>query len=622
MSSRLRAALCHLDRGLYALFSRHADRPRHDRDRDRHRGAALSVDFETYLARVYGLSWLVGIAVGSFGLAFGVVLAPAAAGTLTAFVSAAVPGDGSTLPVSGESLVFGASILLAVLAKRIAVTLGGTYLRWRASARRAAIERSLPGAVRYLRTLANGSEGRRTMLRKVAARDAYGEAGREFERVLETATVSGSLDTGLRTVARDTPSKALFSPFLLKFREHASQGSDSLREYLETESRMLSHQQSRSRQRAGDYLELFAELFVVLLVLPALFVAIVAVASLFVPGLSSTIDVPGEPTVRTLVVYANAAFVFAVGASAAVLVARLRPSTHSRTYERPTGRETLWTVRSNPASAAFVFAFPAVVVGWGLWAVGEPLVNVAVLGYAAYGLPVGTVAVSRARLDDAKDREIRDFVHAVAGYVSLGQPFETAVVSVAEEVEFSALQDDVDDLAFRLGLTTGSAGIDTRREALERFVARVGTPLAEQTVGLVTGALAVGSDAETTFETLQTEVGSLYHQRKELQSALSVYVALGWAVALLAIGAVLAVELYVLDAATRLSTAIDEMAVTRPDAVGVDTGTRQLYVVTQATVIACGWFAGVAARGRYTALLHSSMLAVICYLAFVAAGAI
>ena len=622
MSSRVRTVLGRLDRGVYALFARHADRPRHDRDRDRHRGAALSTDFETYLARSYGLSWLVAVAAGSLALLFGLVLVPTVPGTVTAFVSSVVPGEGATVPVSGRSLVFGAAMLVAASAKRIVMALSGAYLRWLAGARRAAIERSLPGAVRYLRTLANGSEGRRTMLRKVAERDAYDEAGTEFERVLETATVTGSLDAGLRTVARDTPSKALFAPFLLKFREHAGQGTESLREYLEMESRMLSHQQSRSRQRAGDHLELLAEVFVVLLFVPALFVVVTTVASRFVPALSGTVGVPGDPTVRAFVVYGNAAFVLGVGACAAVLVARLRPATHSRTYERPAGRGTLLTALSNPASAAFVFAFPAVVVGWGLWAVGEPFVNVLVLGYAAYGLPVGTVAVSRARLDDAKDREIRDFVHAVAGYVSLGQPFETAVESVAAEVEFGALGDDVDDLAFRLGLTTGSAGMDTRREALERFVARVGTPLSEQTVGLVTGALAVGSDAETTFETLQTEVGSLYHQRKELQSALSVYVAVGWAIALLAIGAVLAVELYVLEGIARVSTAIDIEPVTQSDAIGSGAGTRQLYVVTQATVLACGWFAGVAARGRYTALLHSSMLAVTCYLAFVGAGAI
>jgi len=32
------------------------------------------------------------------------------------------------------------------------------------------------------------------------------------------------------------------------------------------------------------------------------------------------------------------------------------------------------------------------------------------------------------------------------------------------------------------------------------------------------------------------------------------------------------------------------------------------------------WFSGAASRGRYAALLHSSMLVVICYLCFVGAG--
>ena len=180
-------------------------------------------------------------------------------------------------------------------------------------------------------------------------------------------------------------------------------------------------------------------------------------------------------------------------------------------------------------------------------------------------------------------------------------------------MSFGPLQSDVDDLAFRLGLTTGSAGVDTRREALGRFVTRVGTPLAEQTVGLVTGALAAGSDAETTFETLQTEVGSLYHQRKRLQSAMFVYVAVGWATALFVIVTVIAVDSYVLswlasgsDMATRTAD---------PGRNG-----RQFYLLTQTTVLACGWFSGVASRGRYAALLHSSVLVVVCYLCFVGAG--
>ena len=62
------------------------------------------------------------------------------------------------------------------------------------------------------------------------------------------------------------------------------------------------------------------------------------------------------------------------------------------------------------------------------------------------------------------------------------------------------------------------------------------TPMAEQTIGLVVGALDAGSDAEDVFETLQTEIGRLYHQRKSLRSALLVYVAVGWTTALLVVG--------------------------------------------------------------------------------------
>ncbi len=621
MSSRSwRAVAARLDRGLYTLFSRHANSPRHDRDRDRYRGSGLSIGFETYLSRTYGISWLVGVAVAGAAFAFVLALTPDGPATVGRFVSAAIPGERSEIPVSGTPLLVAISLSIGAAGKRMTIALGGTYLRWQANARRAAIERTLPGAVRYLQVLADGSEGREAMLRKVTEGGAYGETGEAFERVLKTAALTGSLDTGLRNVARQTPSRELFAPFLLKFREHANQGTDSLRGYLRMESRMLSHQQSRARQRAGDYRNLLAELFIVLLVIPALVVVIVTVLSVLGSGLSKSISLPGEPTVRTLLVYGNAAFIVVVGACTAAVVARLRPSTHGRTYERTTGYETLRTALTSPASAAFVFAFPAVVVGWSLWAVGEPLANVILLGYAAYGLPVGTVAVNRARIDDMKDREIRDFIHAVAGHVSLGRPFESAVESAAGEVNFGALQSDVDALAFRLGLTTGSADVDTRREALGRFVARVGTPLAEQTIGLVSGALAVGSDAETTFETLQMEIGSLYHQRKRLQSAMFVYVAVGWTTALFVIGIVVVADAHVVEWFARFSA--DTSGSGTAVVPGADRDIWGFYIVTQATMLACGWFSGMCSRGRYAALLHSSILVVICYLVFVGAGTI
>ena len=615
-----------LDRGLYALFSRHADRPRHDRDRDHYRGAALVVGFDTYLARVYGLSW--ALAVGSGGLAalFLFALPAETADAVGGMVHAATPGVNriSVPRLPRQYVALGGAVIVGTVVKRGAVAGGSAYLRWRASARRAAIDRSLPGAVRYLRALADGSDDRETMLRKVAEQDAYGETSAAFERVLQKAALTGSLDEGLRGVARETPSRNRLAPFLLKFREHASQGTEALTGYLRMESRMLSHQQSRDRQRASDFLELLAELFIVLLVLPALLVVIVTVMSVLAPGLSQPTGLPGNPTVRGVLVYGSAAFVLAVGVSTAALVTELRPPNHEPTYERPEGAvATARTVVSNPASAAVLFVFPAAASGIGLVALGERPTNALLLSYVAYGVPVGAVALRRARIDDAKDREIRDFVHSVAGHVSLGRPFGEAVETVARDVDFGALQRDIDDLAFTLGLTTGNEGGDTRKEALDSFVDRVGTPLAEQTVGLVTGALDVGSDAETTFETLQTEIGQLYHARKQLRASMMVYVAVGWTTALLVVGIVVAVNTYVLEGFAQLSAVSQGAGIAiDPNAVDIERDAWRFYLVTQATMLACGWFAGTASRGRYEALLHSSLLVFICYVVFKGAGLI
>ena len=338
-----------VDRGLYAMFSRHADRARHDRDRDRYRGAALDVGFDTYLVRVYGASWLVAAGIGTAAaLVMLAIPAPALQGgwrTVLAAVPALPPGMAPGLPRSYAAAA--AALLVGAVGKVLTVKTGSAYLKWRAEARRSGIERTLPGAVRYLRALADGSEDRHEMLRKVAEQDAYGETSTAFERVLEKAALTGSLDAGLRRVARETPSRELLSPFLLKFREHASQGTDALVGYLRMESRMLSHQQSRARKRAGDFLELLAELFIVLLVLPALLVIILTVMSVLAPGLSATVAVPGEPTVRALMVYASAGFVLIVGAGTALVVAELRPSNHTPTYERPAGLAVVRTASPN-----------------------------------------------------------------------------------------------------------------------------------------------------------------------------------------------------------------------------------------------------------------------------------
>jgi len=620
-----------LDRGLYALFSRHADRSRHERDRKRYRAADLQTGFDLYISRVYGVSWLVFAVVAVAGAGASVALPTAVADAVLSFLGTGLPVlnrlDLPTVPRAYVAFGFGA--VGGLLGKRLTVRFGGVYLRWVASARRSDIERTLPGAVRYLRVLSSGSGDAGAILATVADQDAYGETAASFRTALNKAELTGSLERGLETVARDTPSRDLLAPFLLKFREHANQGGDALANYLRLEGRMLSNRQARARERTSGFLELVSELFVVLLVLPALFVLILTVMSVLTPGLSGSLATPVGPVpLRSLLVYGSAGFVLAVGAGAAFVVGTLRPADHSvQRYERPDGvRATLRSVPLNPTSAAVVALPFACVVAAVLWAWEYALLNAVLFGYVAVGLPVGTVAVRRARLDDAKDREIKDFVHAVSGHVSLGRPFPEAVERVARDVDLGPLQPDVDDLAFTLGLTTSGAGDgdtdDVQAAALASFVDRVGTPMAAQTIGLVTGALDAGSDTEAVFETLQTEVGRLYHARKQLRSALLVYVAVGWTTALLVIGIMVTVSGYVLDGFTQLSAVAGSGSglALNPEGVAPAADRWRFYVVTQATMLSCGWFAGTASRGRYEALLHSALLVTVGYVVFAGVG--
>jgi archaellum biogenesis protein FlaJ (TadC family) len=617
-----------IDRGLYALFSRHADASAHERDRHRYRATGLATSFDLFLARVYGLAWLVAL-VGAVVTGTVVVAIPSSfVDAALAFLSTGLPVvNRLALPAVPRAYVgLFAALVVAVLARVAVLRLGGLYLRRAAAMRREEIERTLPGAVRYLRVLASGTNDQRTMLRRVADQGAYGATADSFRAALNKATLTGSLDEGLSMVARDTPSRDLLSPFLLKYREHAAQGSDSLEGYLKMEGRLLSQKQARVRERASGYLELVGELFVVLLVFPALAVLILTVASVLAPGLSEPVVTPiGAVTLRALLIYASVVFVLGVGIGASSILSSLRPTDHATpSYDAPsTVRGLVGTATSNPASAARVFVLPALALAGGLWALDYAPVNILLLGYAGYGVPVGLAAVRRARHDDAKDREIRDFVHAVSGHVSLGRPFPDAVDRVARDVDLGALQPDVEDLAFNLGLTTGTdSDSDVRAAALDRFVDRVGTPLASQTVGLVVGALEAGSDTEDVFETLETEIGRLYHERKALRSRLLVYAAIGWTTALLVVGIVVAVNAAVLDGFAQLSTVSNANAGIGldPNAVDPARDRYRFYVVTQATVVACGWFAGTASRDKYEALLHSGILVGLTYVVFVGLG--
>jgi archaellum biogenesis protein FlaJ (TadC family) len=619
-----------LDRGLYALFSRHADEQSHAADRQRYRAAGLKTSFDLYIARVYGLAWGTGLlaAVVLFGSTL--LIPEGITAVVLDFLRDGVPVV-NQLSAPEIPRVYPAAILGVTIgtgARWLVIRAGRFYLGRVAAARRADIERTLPGAVRYLRVLASGSNDQREMLERVASQEAYGATADSFQHVLNKAALTGNLNEGLTMVARDTPSRDVLAPFLLKFREHASQSRDALEGYLEMEGRLLSQGQKRAHQRASGYMELLAEVFVVMLVFPALTVLILTVVSVFSPELTASVSTPvGTTTYRELLVYASVAFVLLIGAATALTVAALRPTDQAiPSYQRPTTLgATLRTAHTNPASAAVVALLPACVVSGLLWALGYNPINVVLLGYAVYGIPVGIVASRRARLDDAKDREIQDFIHAVSGHVSLGTPFPGAVQRVAEDVDFGPLQPDVEALAFNMGLTTAvDETDDVRAAALDRFVEQVGTPLASQTVGLVVGALSAGSNTEKVFETLETEIGRLYHERKELRSRLMVYVAVGWTTALLVVGVVVAVNATVLDGFSQLSSVAGSTSGTSldPNAIDPSRDRERFYLVTQATVLACGWFAGMASRGKYQALLHSGLLALITYVIFTGLGVV
>ncbi|MGB9986543.1 type II secretion system F family protein [Salarchaeum japonicum] len=595
-----------LDRALYALFGGHADRRRHATDRRRYRGTTGTEGFDVYLARLYGASWVAFAlaAVLAGGLAWATPLATTVAGAVDPLT-----------PLATAGLV---GALTGLLAKRGALLAGSLHLRWVLHARRADIDRTLPSAVRYLRVLASAGSGERALFDAVAARErAYGETAVAFGTVRNKAALSGSLGQALRVVARDTPSRDALAPFLLKFREHAATGPDAVEQFLRLEARMLANRQARARTEAEGFLELLAELFVVLLVMPALVVVSVTVMSVLAPGLGAPVAIAGYVTTpRTLLVAGCGVFVLGIGAIAAALVGVFRPSGFGDHWTRSRGLGVLANAPHNPADALLVLAplAPALAVGFAAFGVG--VWDALVLAYAGVAVPVGVVAARRSRADDAKDRELKDAVHAIAGHVSLGVPFADAVGRVVEDGSLDALRADTADLARRLDFP--SSGEDRRTAALAAYAERVGTPLADQAIGLVAGALTAGSEVETAFDALQAEVGRLYHEKKALRSELAVYVAVGWTTALLVVGIVVAINAYVLDSFAQLSTV--STATTglslAPDAVDPSRDRHHFYLVTQATMLSCGWFAAMASRGRYAALLHSGLLALAAFCAF------
>ncbi|MFT4946761.1 MAG: hypothetical protein ACI8TL_000998, partial [Natronomonas sp.] len=159
-----------VDKGLYALFSRHADESVHDRDRKRYRSTGLKTSFEVFIARLYGLGWLAGLAVAVLVFAGAALLPPSLARRVFGFFGRGLPiiNQLAAPSVGHVPLAAAASLFVGAVARWGVIRAGGWYLGRLAAVRREQIERTLPGAVRYMRVLASGNSDTRELLRRVA----------------------------------------------------------------------------------------------------------------------------------------------------------------------------------------------------------------------------------------------------------------------------------------------------------------------------------------------------------------------------------------------------------------------------------------------------------------------
>lgn len=608
-----------VDAGLTLLFGRHAESPRHAASRQRFRATAGSRSFVTFVGRLYALSWVVFGLVTLSGL---LVLRQVPVATLDPAVRAL-----GSLPLVDPNRAWvavtrGGPLVVGLLGKRGTVRAGEALLAHRARRRRMRIEHSLPRAVRFMHVLASGTADERTLLTRVADRErAFGETARSFQRVLGTASVTGSVDGALRIVARDTPSRQTLAPFLLTFRARAREGPTDLARFLHLESRTLAKRDARRTGDAKRYLGVVLQSFVALLVLPA--VGLIGIALLTGLGYTDAVPDPGLATaVRSHVVLspASALLVLVLGALASGLVAVLRPAGYrwSRYCASSSFRALLTRAPWNPTNAFVLLSPLGVVVAVWLWGHGTTLVDAALLGYAAFAVPVGLVDWRRARLDAAKDRYLPELIYGVARQVHLGRSFTRAVANVADDGRLGPLNDDVADLAFDLQVATTDRPV--RGAALERFVDRVGTPLAERTVGMIAGALDAGSRTAAAFDALQSEAGRLYHEERAVKDRMPVVVAVGWVASLLVVGVVVAIDVAAVGSTVPATGSAGPSGATASETVRTAAGLPTYYLLTQATMLSSGWFAGVAGRGVYEGLLHSGALVVAAFLAFVGTG--
>lgn len=595
----------------YRLFGRHVKADRHKRDRARYLALSRSLPFETFLIRLYLVSWLLALPVGglsAIGFAHG----------LPSPLSITLPGSQVLFEIRSQIWIgalasFGGllvSLTSTVFVRKLA-SAGLGYLHKR---ERAAIEQTLPGAVRFLHVAASGTVEPRRLFEAVATRKRiHGATARSFEAICRRHAITGSMETAIRAGARDTPSQELLAPFLLSFIERSRDGEAALRNFLAEESRLLAVEDERRHHRDGAYLRTVVGLFVLLLVGPLVVGLGVAGSLIVFPEFGGSRTPVSIPELGGFVTAIGSGGILLFGGAAALLAFLIRPTGHRWAAPAPAQsvRNAIRTSTTNPTNALLLLLpVGLTLLGWGH--LTEFQMASGLLGaYVVVAIPTGLIDVRRSRRRTRLDRALPVFVHALAERLERGLPFREAVTRIARTETFGDLDGPVRKLAADVTLLHGPNG--GRKRALERFVGRIGTPFAGRTIGLAVGAIEAGADAQSAVAHLQTETGRLEHAATARRSRLPVMILVGWTVAMLIVAIVVAVNLMVLETATPTGP----VAGVAIEAVEGTTRERPLfYVLTQATMLTSGWFAGLSGRGIYEALLHSGVLVAITWIGF------
>ena len=596
----------------FRLFGRHCRSDSHETARNRYRALPSDIPFETYLIRLYALTWVIALPV-AIGAALGIA-------SLLKRYGTSGPGTlgvlGRTWPRIFLALLGGilVGIVVKYLLRRVA-TAGLGYLTAR---RRNRVEQTLPGVVRYLHVAATGSTDPQKLFERIALRpEIHGATAERFAAICKHQSLTGSMETAIRCGARDTPARDTLAPFLLSFLERYREGDTALEEFLAEESRLQAVEDERRHQRDSATLRTVVGLFVLLLAGPLIAGVVLAGATIALPGFELGPSLPALPTIDGIVTGIAGLAILLLGGGASLLAVLLRPRGHRWAAPMPSQspRKVLASSLSDPKSAAVVFGpLGLCALAWGLLS-GIDLETTLVAGYAILAIPVGLVDLRRARRRSRLDRSLPAFVHDLSEQLDSGRPLREAVTDVAQRETYGPLDEPVRKLAADLQLIHGPEG--GRKRALERFVGRIGTPFAGRTVGLAIGAIEAGADAKSAITHLQTETGRLDHADRARRTRFSVLLLVGWTVAMLIFAIVIAVNLMVLDVAAPSGP----VAGVTVETAGGPTRERPLfYVLTQATMLASGWFAGLTGRGVYEALLHSGILLGLTWAGFAAVG--